>query len=94
MSFVRVAVPVLHGRRRFHFDKGRPWSIIEHLLLVALINNAATAGELAERGNIPQRVVIEVLIRLMRAGWVEILQRATGVSFQATQKGSRCRNLG
>ncbi len=87
MSVVRVAVPVLHGRHRFHFDKGRPWSIIEHILLVALAKNTASAGELAERGNIPRRVVIEALIRLMRAGWVEMVQHPSGVSFQATRDG-------
>ena len=87
MSVVRVAVPVLHGRRRFHFDKGRPWSIVEHILLVALTSNASTAGELARRGNVPQRVVIEALIRLMRAGWVEMIQRRSSVLFQARAEG-------
>lgn len=87
MSVVRVAVPVLHGRRRFHFDKGRPWSVIEHTLLFSLTLSSATANELSESGNIPKRVVIEALIRLMRAGWVEMIQNASGVLFKATKNG-------
>ena len=87
MSVVRVAVPVLHGRRRFHFDKGRPWSVIEHALLDALGKREATAIRLSEQGRIPQRVVIEALIRLMRAGWVEMIERNSGVIFRITNNG-------
>ena len=87
MSIVRVAVPVLHGRRRFHFDKGRPWSVIEHALLCALKEKSTTAIDLSKRGNIPQRVVIEALIRLMRAGWVEMIERNSGVIFRITDNG-------
>lgn len=87
MSTIRVAVPVLHGRRKFHFDKGRPWSVIEHLLLFSLTNGQATASELADRGDIPQRVVIEALIRLMHAGWVEMKQTRSSVYFKSTKNG-------
>ncbi len=87
MSLVRVAVPVLHGRRRFHFDKGRRWSIIEHVLLDALTREGSSAAELAERANVPRRVAIEALIRLMRAGWVEMRGGKEGVTFRATANG-------
>ena len=87
MSVVRVAVPVLHGRRRFHFDKGRRWSIIEHVLLDALTTEESSAARLAVRANIPRRVAIEALIRLMRAGWVEMRGGSAGVSFRATVNG-------
>jgi cardiolipin synthase len=33
MSLIKVAIPVLQGRRKFHFDKGRPWTVLEQLLL-------------------------------------------------------------
>lgn len=87
MSVVRVAVPVLQGRRKFHFDKGRPWSILEHILLTALAQRDATAQELTARADVPQRVIVEALIRLMRAGWVQMVQRAGSVSFQTTREG-------
>ena len=87
MSVVRVALPVLHGKRRFHFDKGRPWSILEHVLLEALVKEPSTAAELARRGDVPRRIVIEALIRLMRAGWVEMMERRSAVRFRATQNG-------
>jgi cardiolipin synthase len=87
MSVVRVAVPVLQGRRKFHFDKGKPWSILEHILLTALAQRDATAQDLAARADVPQRLIIEALIRLMRAGWVQMVQRASSVYFQTTRQG-------
>jgi cardiolipin synthase A/B len=87
MSVVRVALPVLEGRRRFHFDKGRPWTVLEHLLLAALVEKPTAAGELAKRGDIPHRLAVDSLIRLMRAGWIEMVQKSTGVIFQITQAG-------
>ena len=87
MSVVRVAVPVLHGRRRFYFDKGRRWSIIEHVLLDALTRKGSSAAGLADRANVPRRVAIEALIRLMRAGWVEMRGGKEGVTFFATFNG-------
>ena len=87
MSVVRVAVPVLHGRRRFHFDKGRRWSLVEHVILDALTRQSDTASRLAEQAAIPRRVVIESLIRLMRAGWVELVTETTGVTFRSTPNG-------
>src|SRR6266481_6551102 len=65
---VRVAFPVLFATLRLHLDKGRQWSVVEHLLLHALCERPHSAGELAAEGNLPRRLVIEVVIRLMRAG--------------------------
>lgn len=45
------------------------------------------AKELAIQANVPQRIVVESLIRLMRAGWVQMVQKAGLVVFQPTQSG-------
>lgn len=87
MSFIRVAIPVLQGRRKFHFDKGRPWTVLEQLLLWELDRGSTTVHALKERACIPERVIIEALIRLMRAGWVEMKQPATAVQFEITPEG-------
>jgi len=87
MTLARVAVPVLQGRRKFHFDKGRSWSIFEHLLLDEIGNAPTSSAHLAKRAGVPQRLVVEALIRLMRAAWVEMVQTATGVEFKITAEG-------
>lgn len=88
MTAVKVAIPVYRGKRKFFLDKGRPWSVVEHLILAALSTRPSSALELAKAGNLPRRLVIEILIRLMRAGWVELDERHGGVQFRATGAGA------
>ena len=87
MTPVKVAIPVYRGKRKFILDKGRPWSVVEHLILAALSVRSSSALDLAQAGNLPRRLVIEVLIRLMRAGWVELDEGRGGVRFRATAAG-------
>ena len=68
MNIVRVALPVFRVARKFHIEKGRPWSILEQLLLSSLVAAPATVDRLAKAGDIHHRLVIESLIRLMRGG--------------------------
>jgi cardiolipin synthase A/B len=88
MSNVSVVIPVLRGRTIFVVDKGRPWSIVEHLVLEALTIKEWTAGEMASAANISRRVVVEAYIRLMRAGWVELSHSGGAVTFRANSRGA------
>src|SRR6266436_2327004 len=84
---VQVAFPVLRGKRHFRIEKGRRWSIVEHLLLQAVSDKSASAEALATRSKLPRRVVVEAFVRLMRATWVEMVSTRTGTEFQATPLG-------
>lgn len=87
MNHVRVAIPVYRGKRKFHLEKGRRWSIVEHLVLAALAEKPHGVAELAQAGRMHQRLVIEILIRLMRAGWVELRSTPTELIFTASDAG-------
>lgn len=87
MSTIAVAVPVLHHTRRFHLEKGRRWNVFEHLVLHALTQKPRTVAEMAQESELPRRVVLEALIRLMRAGWVELRASDRDVTFHATERG-------
>lgn len=84
---VKVAVPVLRGKLSVLLEKGRPWSLVEHLILEALSQRDFSATELATQGQIPRRVVIESIIRLMRAGWVQLSKHENSMCFAATESG-------
>ncbi|MBR2174086.1 hypothetical protein [Sphingopyxis sp.] len=88
MSNIRVAIPVYRGKRKFHLEKGRRWSIVEHLVLAALAEKPQGVADLAEAGRMHQRLVIEILIRLMRAGWVELRSSPTELVFAASAAGA------
>lgn len=87
MSNVRVAIPLYRGKRKFHLEKGRRWSIVEHLVLAALAGQAQSVAALASTGQMHERLVIEMLIRLMRAGWVELQPTSTELLFAASAAG-------
>lgn len=84
---VRVAFPVYFATVRLHVEKGRQWNTIEHLLLFAVCKDPLSGAQLAERSNVPVRLAIEVMIRLMRAGWVELESGVAGFRFRATPAG-------
>lgn len=88
MSTVQVVFQVLRGTRRFIIEKGRRWSVIEHLLLDAASRGPATAADLATASRLPRRVIVEAFIRLMRAGWVEVVVTTKGSLFQITPAGA------
>lgn len=83
-----VGVPILKDARRFHFEKGRRWSVFEHAILEALTRQNYTIEQLRADTNLPRRVVVEILIRLMRSGWVEVRNRQSYIEFQATPIGA------
>lgn len=88
MTMVKVVFPVLKGSRRFIVERGRRWSVIEHLLLDAVSKGPTSAADLAERSHLPRRVIVEAFIRLMRAGWVEINASSQVSRFQITTAGA------
>lgn len=87
MTTVHIIYPVLRGKRRFKIEKGRRWSVIEHLLLQALSGKGRTASELAALSSLPRRMIVEAVTRLMRAGWVELKATSSAVEFVATAQG-------
>lgn len=88
MSAVKIAIPLWKGKRRFFIAKGRPWSVVEHVFLASLVHAPRTVDELSTQADMPRRLVLESLIRLMRAGWVDISQEPHGIIFSASTLGS------
>ena len=84
---VYVAMPMLQQSYEFELESGRRWNAVEHLILQAICQKAQAAGDISRAGNMPRRVALEALIRLMRAGWVELSQVASEVQFSATDRG-------
>lgn len=84
---ITVAIPLRFATIRLYVDKGRKWNAVEHLLLYALAGNPQSATEIVVNTNLPWRLVVEVMSRLMRVGWVELLNRKDDIAFQMTNAG-------
>lgn len=82
-------LPVYRMAVSYSFSFGRRWSIIEHMLLVECAGSKRTALELATIANVPQRLVIEALINLLRANWIEVRSQDDLTYFAATPAGRK-----
>ncbi len=87
MSSILVAFPVIKDARKFHLEKGRRWTVVEHIILEALAKADWSIADLTAASSLPRRVVLEVVIRLMRVGWVELKPTTQGVIFSSTPGG-------
>lgn len=87
MNSVQVAFPILRGKRYFRIEKGRRWSLAEHVLLQAVTRAPASATELSKQSLLPRRVVIEAFLRLMRANFAEVIVERGEIKFGSTPLG-------
>lgn len=71
------------------YSFGRRWSLIEHMLLIECTVAKHTASELAVLSNVPHRLVVEALINLLRANWIEVRSDDDKIYFAATPAGIR-----
>lgn len=83
-----VYLPVYRTAVSYTVSFGRRWSILEHLVLLELTKARRSLAELSDMTSLPERLVVEALINLMRANWIEVRSSA-GVLFQATAAGKR-----
>jgi cardiolipin synthase A/B len=88
MSTCRVAVPVKLARLRVRIEKGRHWTAVDHLVLWALAGKPRTSQALADELHVPPRLINEIVLNLMRAGWVELAATPSGLAFRANEDGS------
>lgn len=82
-------LPVYRMAVSYSFSFGRRWSIIEHMLLAECASSKRTAIELAHIANVPQRLVIEALINLLRANWIEVRSQDGRTYFTTTPAGRK-----
>lgn len=67
-----VVVPFHFVQQRFKILKGQRWGAIDHLLLQEIVKNPLSANQLSLLSCLPKRLIIEILIPLMKAGWLEL----------------------
>lgn len=84
---IRVAVPIRLARMRVWVDKGNDWSAVDRLVLWALTTKPRTSIDLSHEALVPARLLNGIILRLMRAGWVELAATTNTVAFRATKTG-------
>jgi hypothetical protein len=80
-------LPVYRVAFAYQVRQGRSWTPLEHLLLWRLSEGRHTTETLAAETAIPVRIVVEALINLMQAGWVNIAAAGEQLRFEASELG-------
>jgi hypothetical protein len=84
-----IYVPVLRTAVSYTVSFGRRWSLLEHMLLLELVASRRTVAQLTEDASVPSRMIVEALINLLGANWIEIRADNKDVFFTATVVGAR-----
>lgn len=82
-------LPLLKVGVAYAISAGRRWSVLEHMLLTELGREHHSVDQLAALSNLPPRMVVEALIALLRANWIEVRADTKGVRFSATPIGKK-----
>ncbi len=90
---IYVVVPFHFEQQRFKILKGQRWGAIDHLLLQEIVKLKTTADQLANSSSLPKRLIIEILIPLMKAGWLELINSDSKYFFRATARGAAVATL-
>lgn len=87
-----IYIPVFKTAVNYTVGVGRRWTALEHLLLIELAQHRRSSTELAELCALPRRIIIEALIKLLQANWIELKASAETVLFAATEAGKKRAN--
>ncbi|MDO7928397.1 phospholipase D-like domain-containing protein [Pseudomonas sp. KFB-139] len=90
---VYIVVPFHHEQQRFKILKGQRWGAIDHLLLQEIVKFDTSADQLSKSSCLPKRLIIEILIPLMKAGWLELINTDSEYLFRATDRGAAVAKL-
>lgn len=84
-----IYVPVYKAAVSYAVSLGRRWSLLEHMLLIELADNRRSVAELSALSGLQDRIIVEALINLLRARWIEVRSTHTLTTFAATALGQR-----
>jgi PLD-like domain len=82
-------VPLYRNAVSYLVNIGRRWSLLEQLLLIELGVGRRTVKQLALSACLSERLIVEALINLMQAGWIEVVSTGDTVVFDTTVIGKQ-----
>lgn len=84
---IYVIIPFHYGVHKFKIYKGHRWGALDHFLLQEISRRSYPIEELSLKSNLPQRLIIEIIIPFMKLGWVELVELNSKYNFRITEFG-------
>lgn len=82
-----VKVPFGYGSFRLKVLRSTKWGAIDLLILISLLEKPKSSEIISNESQLPRQLIIEILIPLMKAGWVEIINSNSEFLFALTDRG-------
>lgn len=82
-----VAFPFKYGRSKFSIKKLSDWGVIDYIFLKELSYKSYSLQEICKYSNIEKQVVIQILLPMMKMGWVELVTNNSDFYFVITKLG-------
>ncbi len=82
-----VKVPFGYGTFRLKISRSQKWGAIDLMILISLLECPKTSQRLSGEACLPRQLIVEILIPLMKAGWIEIINSDSEFLFALTARG-------
>ncbi|ATP10511.1 hypothetical protein CF134_04985 [Aeromonas salmonicida] len=89
---IYVKIPFHFGVHKFKIFKGHRWGALDHFLLQEISHRSYPIEELSLKSNLPQRLIIEIMLPFMKLGWIELIELDSKYNFGITSKGREFAN--
>lgn len=82
-----VAFPFKYSRAKFCIKKLSEWGVIDYVFLKELSLKNYSLQELCTYSNLEKQIVIQILLPMMKIGWIELLTNNADFYFVITELG-------
>lgn len=82
-----VKIPFGFGTYRLKILRSQKWGAIDLMILISLLEGPKTSQQISQEASLPKQLIIEIIIPLMKAGWIEIINSDNQFLFTLTERG-------
>jgi hypothetical protein len=82
-----LAMPFAFGRNVFKIRNEGTWTVLDLLILRAIVKKKCTLDEFVVYSNIKRQLLIQIIIPFLKLGWVEIEETGDKLKINATKLG-------
>lgn len=82
-----IAFPFKSGWSKFDIKKQSEWSVVDYIFLKEISKRSYNLNDLCEYSNLQKQLVIQILLPLMKMGWVELETVNNDFNFVVTELG-------
>ncbi|WP_404227554.1 hypothetical protein [Acinetobacter venetianus] len=82
-----VAFPFKYGKAKFSIKKLSNWGVVDYVFLKAISMKEYSLQELSKYSNLDKQIVIQILLPMMKNGWIKLVSYNSDFYFNITDSG-------